>query len=117
MNFANWFNNGIDYPVLQAIYPDLQNHFQWEGDFQSRFVQPLLQLGTEWTPIEQQFWDSTAKDEERFPGWRFAAEPHTKIFISKAIQEDKEWITYVTHDLTVGDSDRAQIPPSIMEFG
>lgn len=28
--------------------------------------------------------------------------PHTKAFISKAVQEDEEWINYVTHDLSNG---------------
>lgn len=28
MNFANWYNGSSEYPVLQIIYPDLQNRFQ-----------------------------------------------------------------------------------------
>lgn len=85
MIFANWFNGGADYPVLQVIYPDLQNQFQWEGKFDNRFIQPLLQPGTPRTHVDQQFWDSIGKDKERFPGWKFSDEPHTKAFISKAI--------------------------------
>lgn len=102
MNFANWYNGEVDYPVLQVIYPDLQNRFQWEEGFEERFIQPLLQSDVVFTPVEQQFWDSIRKDTERFPDWRFPDKPHTKAFISKAIQEDKEWITYVTHDLSDG---------------
>jgi len=102
MNFANWFNNGVDYPVLQVIHPDLQNRFQWEVGFENRFIQPLLQPDTPSTAVDQQFWDSIRKSEERFPDWKFPDKPHTKAFISKAVQEDKEWITYVTHDLSDG---------------
>ena len=102
MNFANWFNGGSDYPVLQIIYPDLQNRFQWEGNFDDGFTQPLLQPGISRSAVEQQFWDSIGKDEQRFPDWKFPDKPHTKAFVSKAIQEKTEWITYVTHDLSDG---------------
>jgi hypothetical protein len=102
MNFANWYNGRPDYPVLQVIYPDLQNRFQWEDGFENRFIQPLLQPGTPFTPVDQQFWDSIRKDEERFHNWKFPDKPHTKAFISKAVQEHMEWITYVTHDLSDG---------------
>ncbi len=102
MNFANWYNNGAEYPVLQVIYPDLQNQFQWEEGFNTRFVQPLLQPGTPITAVDHQFWNSIGKDEERFPGWVFPDKPHTKVFVSSAIREIKEWITLVTHDLSDG---------------
>jgi len=102
MNFSNWYNDSIDYPVLQVIYPDLQNRFQWEEGFEKRFIQPLFQPDVVFTPVEQQFWDSIRRDTERFPDWRFTDKPHTKVFTSKAIQEGKEWVTYVTHDLSDG---------------
>ncbi len=102
MNFANWYNGNTDFPVLQVIYPDLENRFQWEEGFANRFIQPLLQADAPPTLLEQHFWDSIGKDNERFPEWRFADKPHTKVFVSKAILQDKEWITYVTHDLSDG---------------
>lgn len=102
MNFANWYNDGARYPVFQVIYPDLQNRFQWEKGFENRFIQPLLQPGTPCTPVDQKFWDSFRQDSERFPDWRFPDNPHTKVFTSKTIEEGKEWITYVTHDLSDG---------------
>lgn len=102
MNFANWYNEGTEYPVLQVIYPDLQNRFQWDDGFENRFMQPLLQPDAPHTRVEKQFWESIKSDEERFPDWKFPDKPHTKVFLSKAIQEDKEWITYVTHDLSDG---------------
>lgn len=102
MNFSNWYNGNTEYPTLQVIYPDLQNRFQWEEGFDNRFIQPLLQASAPYTPVERQFWDSTGKDTERFPNWKFADKPHTKAFISKAIKDGEEWITYVTHDLSDG---------------
>jgi Domain of unknown function (DUF4262) len=102
MNFANWYNGHTDYPVLQIIYPDLQNRFQWEEAFETRFIQPMLQPDIAFTAVEQQFWDSIRRDMERFPDWKFSDEPHTKAFISKAVHEDKEWITHVAHDLSEG---------------
>jgi Domain of unknown function (DUF4262) len=102
MNFSNWYNGDTDYPVLQVIYPDRQNRFQWEEGFENRFIQPLLQPGASSTPIDQQFWESSGKDTERFPNWAFPDKPHTKVFISTAIKEGKEWIAYVTHELSDG---------------
>lgn len=102
MNFANWYNNSAEYPVLQVIYPDLQNRFQWEEGFSPRFIQPLLQPGTPLTAVDHQFWNSIGKDEERFPGWAFPDKPHTKVFVSSTIRENKEWITFVAHDLSDG---------------
>ena len=102
MNFANWYNGDTHYPVLQAIYPDLQNRFQWEAGFEKRFSQPLLQTNPPFTEIDQQFWDSIGDDNERFPEWRFPDKPHTKAFVSTAVEEGREWITFVTHDLSDG---------------
>lgn len=102
MNFSNWYNGNTDYPALQIIYPDLENRFQWEEGFDDRFVQPLLQPDLPSVPVDQRFWDSTRQDSERFPDWKFPDKPHTKVFISKAVKEHKEWITYVTHDLSDG---------------
>ena len=102
MNFSNWYNGNTDYPVLQVIYPDLQNRFPWDVGFENRFIQPLLQRDTPTTPVDQQFWDSIRKNEERFPDWKFPDKPHTKAFISKAVLEGKEWISYVTHDRSDG---------------
>lgn len=67
MNFSNWYNGNTAYPVLQVIYPDLQNRFPWEPGFENRFVQPLLQPDAVWTAVEQQFWDSNGSESERLP--------------------------------------------------
>jgi hypothetical protein len=44
LGYANWFYDGIDYPVLQCIWPDKDHHYPWEPDFNPHWVwaQPLL---------------------------------------------------------------------------
>jgi hypothetical protein len=101
MNWANWYYGGTDYPVLQVVYPDLENRFPGEEGFNEQFEQPLMQPGAPFTQVERRFWDSIDSDE-RFPDWQFADKPHTKVFTSKSIQEGKEWVTLVTHDLSDG---------------
>jgi len=101
MNWANWYYDGTDYPVLQAIYPDLENRFPGEEGFNQRFAQPMMQPEVPFTVVERDFWDSV-EESRKFPNWQFPDPPHTKVFISKAIQERTEWVTFVTHDLSDG---------------
>ena len=44
MGFASWFYEGDDYPVLQCFWPDFENHYPWESEFdrQLSWAQPLL---------------------------------------------------------------------------
>jgi hypothetical protein len=44
IGFSLWFYEGWNFPVLQAFWPDEQNHFPWdkEGDGWIRGTQPLL---------------------------------------------------------------------------
>jgi hypothetical protein len=101
MNWANWYYGRTDYPVLQAVYPDLENRFPEDDNFDKEFAQPLMQPGAAFTNIERDFWDSI-DGEAKFADWKFPDKPHTKAFLSKAVQEGKEWITFVTHDLSDG---------------
>ena len=101
MNWANWYYGGVDKPVLQVIYPDLQNRFPWDPDFTPRFSQPLMQPGAPWTSIEQDFWDSVEQGG-KVPDWNFPDKPHTSAFLSKAVHEGTEPVTYVSHDASDG---------------
>jgi Domain of unknown function (DUF4262) len=56
---ANWFYRGTGYPVLQAVYPDLENRFPEDPDFDGRFIQPLLQTESRATELEEAFWKAT----------------------------------------------------------
>src|ERR1700676_5364645 len=35
MGYAMWFYGGDEFPVLQCVYPDLENRFPWEAEFDS----------------------------------------------------------------------------------
>src|ERR1700730_2878280 len=43
MNWAVWYCDGPDFPVLQAVYPDLVNLFPEDDGFDTAFEQPLMQ--------------------------------------------------------------------------
>ena len=45
LGWANWFNDGHDYPALQLIYPDRERRWPWETGVSEGFRrnQPVLQ--------------------------------------------------------------------------
>jgi hypothetical protein len=53
---TDWYYSGKDVPVLQLIYPDLENHFQGEDGFQEFFRQPLLSRDQKESTLERDFW-------------------------------------------------------------
>jgi len=55
---ATWFYDGADFPVLQAVYPDLENRFPEDADFDLNFAQPLLQPEKSFDQIEKDFWNA-----------------------------------------------------------
>jgi hypothetical protein len=59
---ATWFYQGTEFPVLQAVYPDLENRFPEEANFDLSFAQPLLQPGASFGRIEEEFWKAHEKD-------------------------------------------------------
>ena len=44
LGYADWFYKGIDYPVLQCIWPDKRSLYPWDAEFNSNWswAQPLL---------------------------------------------------------------------------
>lgn len=101
MNWANWYYGRTDYPVLQAVFPDLENRFPEDAGFNRRFAQPLLQPGRPFTEIERGFWNSIDRSSE-FSDWKFPDPPHTAAFVSKSVHEGREPVTFVSHDLSDG---------------
>ena len=99
MGWAVWYYEGVEIPVLQAVYPDRENRFPEELGFDQGFEQPLLQSG-ELTKVEKDFWASADPDSSLFD-WRFPDPPHTMVFLSAAVQGG-EPITYVSHDVEDG---------------
>ena len=57
MGRALWYYEDELPPTLQLIYPDLNNRFQYEADFDERFRQPLLQRDAPQTSKEEALWN------------------------------------------------------------
>ena len=60
MGRAKWFYGGPEFPILQAIYPDLENRFPGEPGFNTRFQQPILQTDAAFGDLERRFRDGAA---------------------------------------------------------
>jgi hypothetical protein len=101
MGWATWYYDGAPFPLLQAIYPDLENRFPGDEGFDSAFQQPLLQVNVPMTIIENDFWASTDPGSSLF-NWKFPDSPHTRVFLSEAVNSESEPVTYVSHDLDDG---------------
>lgn len=101
MGWAVWYYGGEDFPVLQAVYPDRENRFPEDPDFDPYFQQPLLQPGAPMTVIEEDFWASADPSSSLFD-WKFPDPPHTRVFLSQAVNIGEEDVTYVSHDADDG---------------
>lgn len=101
MGWANWYNESSGYPVLQAVYPDLENRFPEEPGFDSAFAQPLMQPGAPTSVLERDFWASADPGSSLF-SWKFEDGPHTGVFVSEAVFNGSEPVTYVSHDIEDG---------------
>jgi hypothetical protein len=121
MVWATWYYNGDSFPVLQAVYPDLENRFPEEEGLDSAFRQPLLQPNAAMTEVEREFWVSADPDSSLF-NWKFPDPPHTRVFLSAAVHSGAESITYVAHDIEdgawqfLGDSMAGENKPVISCF-
>lgn len=101
MGWGHWYYDGWNFPVLQAVYPDLENRFPGESGFDQKFEQPLMQPGFSRTVIENDFWASADPESSLF-NWKFPDPPHTGVYLSKTVQNGTESITYVSHDADDG---------------
>jgi hypothetical protein len=113
MNWANWYYGGTDYPVLQVVYPDLNNLLpEYEG-FNRHFDQPLMQPNAPMRHIEEDFWASADPNSSLF-NWKFENGPHTTAILSKNVHNGVEPITFVSHDL---DGDWQFLGDSMIDSG
>jgi len=101
MNWAVWYYDGADFPVLQAVYPDLKNRFPEDEGFDRAFEQPLLQPSVPMTRAENDFWASTDPTSSLF-NWQYPDPPHTGVYLSKTVHKGTEPITFVSHDAEDG---------------
>lgn len=97
MGWALWYYGWEEFPVLQAVYPDLENRFPEEDGFDTAFAQPLMQAGALMTAVEEDFWASADPKSSLF-NWRFPDPPHTRVFLSETVHHGMEPVTYVSHD-------------------
>jgi len=101
MNWAVWYYDGADFPVLQAVYPDLQNKFPEDEGFDTAFKQPLMQPTARMTTVEDDFWASADPESSLFD-WKFADSPHTGVYLSETVHNGTEQVTFVSHDAEDG---------------
>jgi hypothetical protein len=97
MGWALWYYDGDDFPVLQAVYPDLQNRFPEDDEFDKSFEQPLMQPDAPMTTVENDFWASADPKSSLF-NWKFPDDPHMRVFLSETVHKGTEPVTYVSHD-------------------
>ena len=101
MDWAIWYYDGVDFPVLQAVYPDLENRFPEDEGFDKEFEQPLMQATAPMTRVENDFWASTDPASSLF-NWKFPDPPDTRVYLSETVHKGTEPITYVSHDAEDG---------------
>jgi hypothetical protein len=64
---TTWFYEEADVPVLQLIFPDLENRFPDQPGFDIKFAQPMLSGDIEYGSLEYQFWKSNAGPDDPLP--------------------------------------------------
>jgi hypothetical protein len=101
MNWAIWFYDRTAFPVLQAVYPDLENRFPEDEEFDKAFEQPLMQPAAPMTRVENDFWASTDPKSSLF-NWKFPDPPHTGVYLSQTVHNGTEPVTYVSRDAEDG---------------
>jgi len=101
MGWAVWYYEGVDFPLLQAVYPDLENRFPEDAGFNQAFEQPLMQPNAPMGRAENDFWASTDPASCLY-NWKFPDSPHAHAFLSKTVNEGMEPVTYVSHDAEDG---------------
>lgn len=101
MGWALWYYDGDVFPVLQAVYPDLQNRFPGEEGFDTAFEQPLMQPGAVMARVENDFWASADPNSSLF-NWKFPDPPHAQAYLSETVHKGTEAVTYVSHDAEDG---------------
>jgi uncharacterized protein DUF4262/sigma-54 interacting transcriptional regulator len=104
MGWAVWYYEGTDFPVLQAVYPDLENRFPEDEGFDTAFEQPLMQPTAPMTRAENDFWASADPKSSLF-NWKFTDPPHIQAFLSETVHNGTEHVTYVSHDAEEAHSD------------
>ena len=94
---TDWFYEGSDVPVLQLVYPDLENRFPDETDFDEAFEQPDLFGEIDHGSSTYDFWSAHDPSSSLYD-WKFPDSPHASAYLSQSVYNKEEPITYVSHD-------------------
>jgi hypothetical protein len=94
---------GEDFSALQCVYPDANNRFPWDEDFDVKWRnrQPLLFPHSLPSRVEQDFWAANDPDSS-LHDWKFKEPPHTGVFTTKRVMSGDDHVTRVFHDVEDG---------------
>jgi Domain of unknown function (DUF4262) len=67
MLHTEWFYEGANVPVLQLIYPDLQNRFPGDPSFDETFAQPIFSDKIKHGSLEHEFWKAQSRPDSSPP--------------------------------------------------
>ena len=95
---TDWFYDSEEVPVLQLIYPDLQNRFPEDPEFDPAFTQPFLTAdAVEHETTASDLWLAYDKSSS-LSRWKFQDRPHIGVYLSQTVNDGLEAVTYVSHD-------------------
>jgi hypothetical protein len=99
MGYAVWFYGNDEFPAVQCVYPDLNNRFPWEDDFDStwRDRQALLFSNPPLSRVETDLWAANDPKSSIYD-WKFADSAHTGVYTTNLVLSGDEPILYVSHD-------------------
>ncbi len=119
LGWATWFYDGDDFPALQCIWPDKNNRFPWDEDFEPLLAadQPFLFHKDEKSARMEKFLESlktgehhdhdlrpeleTGSHHKFKPGeWPFSDRVNFEVFTTRRVLEENHPILLVTHDET-----------------
>jgi hypothetical protein len=93
LGYARWFYRGSQFPVLQCLWPDKEQHYPWEPKFKEawKWAQPLL--------YEEDMVEARAVDLMRSVGdWKFADPPNVITITTRQVVKQHKPILVVVHE-------------------
>jgi hypothetical protein len=83
LGYAQWFYQGVEFPVLQCVWPDKKGVFPWEPGYDTGCFWFQRLLGPAGTFAD---------------GWLFPDPPNVTTFTLRQIVKEGQPILYVVHD-------------------
>lgn len=87
VGYGGWLYGGMEFPLLQCVWPDKSGRFPWEAEYDTQLFQLQRLLG----PVG----DLT-------DGWLFPDPPNQATFTTRQIMQQGKPILYVVHDAEGG---------------